>query len=348
MIFLLTIAVLVIFVLVFVVYKVITTKKFSFTTVAGLIIALLGIGLIGYVSYGLFNMFVILPNQGKLVNVLPDTAWINDNSGLLFLQDRSLYSINLRGTDKKKIFDVVDEYVVSPDGQKVALWYRVKQADSYEKTMMGISIVDLKRNEIQVVEKERNCGHPIWLADSSGVAYSFDNNYKICIFRIEDQIKKIIDVPRMVRGVAGTKDKSKLAYASLFDKKYYVFDFGSQAVSEISARDPYAVDLDKDIDRSFWKGVRNVPFKTSNGKVELYNNKGSLWIKRDNQNDLLVQYEGQHDDKVASGIQPVALSRNAQYVAFEFKGKIYICDIALKKSGFLTNGYGVEFLYDSE
>ena len=125
MIFLLTIAVLVIFVLVFVVYKVITTKKFSFTTVAGLIIALLGIGLIGYVSYGLFNMFVILPNQGKLVNVLPDTAWINDNSGLLFLQDRSLYSINLRGTDKKKIFDVVDEYVVSPDGQKVALWYRV-------------------------------------------------------------------------------------------------------------------------------------------------------------------------------------------------------------------------------
>jgi hypothetical protein len=348
MIFLLIIAVLFIFALAFAAYKVIATKKFSFSTVVVLIIALLGIGFVGYVSYGLFNMFVVLPNQGKLVNVLPDTTWINDNSELLFLQERSLYSITLRGTDKKKISDVVDEYAISPDGQKVALWYRVKPADSYENTMMRISIIDLKRNEVQVAEKERNCGHPIWLADSSGVAYSFDNNYTISIFKTEDQTKKILAVPRMVRGLAVTKDKSKLAYASLFDKKYYVFDFVSQAVSEISAKDPYAVDLDKDVDRGFWKGVRNVPFKTSDGKMELYNKKGSLWFKHDNQNDLLVQYEGQHDDKMASGIQPIALSPNEQYVAFEFKGKIYICDILSKKSGFLTDGYGAEFLNVSE
>jgi|GEM_PF-5734957 len=342
--FILAIAVLAIFALAFAIYKVIVAKKFSFVTVVILIIALLGIGFVGYVSYGLFNMFVIMPNQGKLVNVLPDTAWINDDSKLLFLQERSLYSITIRGADKTKISDAVDEYAVSPDGRKVAIWFRVKSAESYEKTMMGISVINLKQNTTYSAEKERNCSHPIWLADSSGIAYSFDDNHKISIFRLDGQTKKTIDVPQMVRGLAATTDKSKLAYASLFDKKYYVFDFGSQTVSEISSKDPYAVDLDKNIDRSFWKGVRNVALKTSDGRVELYNNKGSLWVKRDNQNDLLVQYEGQHDDKVASGIQPIALSPNEQFVAFEFKGKIYICDVVSKKSGFLMQGYSAEFL----
>jgi hypothetical protein len=342
---LLTIASLVIIALAITMFKIIKTKTPSFITVVVLIFLLFGLGIIGYVSYGLFDLFVTLPNQGKLVNVLSDTAWVTDELELIFLQGRSLYSITIRGTDKRKISDIVDDYALSPDREKVALWYRVLQADLYEKTMMGITIVDIRRNTNKVIEKYRNCSSKlVWLADSSGIAYSSDNDYKICFYKIGDGIRKVIDVPRKVYGLAVTKDKSKLAYASLFDKKYYLYDFGSQAISEISAGTPYAVDLGKDIDRNFWKGVRNVPLKTSDGSIELYNLKGSLWLKRNDQKELLVEYAGRHDDKLASGVQPLALSYNAQYAAFSFKGKIYICDTLSKKSGYLADGHSAEFL----
>ena len=39
----------------------------------------------------------------------------------------------------------------------------------------------------------------------------------------------------------------------------------------------------------------------------------------------------------------MALSRDAQYVAFGFKGRLYIYDVASKRAGYLADGDNVEF-----
>ena len=79
------------------------------------------------------------------------------------------------------------------------------------------------------------------------------------------------------------------------------------------------------------------------GKTEAYNKGGSLWLKSDGTDQLLVKYEGEFDSKLAPGVRPMALSRDGRFVAFGFKGKIYICDIASKKAGYLADGNNVEF-----
>ncbi len=308
--------------------------------------ALLGLGFTVYVSYGLFYSFGYLPSQGKLVNVMPDTSWIADGIKVFFMKDRTLYSISIQGSNPKKISDNVDSYKLSPDGTKLALWYRVKEGETYDKTLMGIRILDLKTGSVEIVEKERNCGYPQWLPNGLELVYEHDDDYFFSIFNIKDGTRKSVHVPKRVSKLVISKDGQHLVYLALFEMKYYQYDIVSGDITEMQKIkiDPKTATIYEYIDENdiYWGSTSRGP-SSLDGKTEAYNKGGSLWLKSDGKDQLLVEYEGKFDSKVAPGVHPRALSRDGRFVAFGFKGKIYICEITSKRAGYLADGDNVEF-----
>lgn len=327
--------------LAFMAYKIIKTKSFSFLTIVILIILILSLCFVGYVVYGLFYTFEYLPRQGKLLNVMPDTSWIKSNLKVFYSKDDSLYSIDINGKNKKKICDRVRVYNLSPNWTKVVVWNLVKRGKTSDKDLSDISIIDLTSGKIDIVEESINCNPPLWFPGALKIVYRFDDDYNFCIFNVKDGTKKVINVPKMVSQLHVTVDGKRLVYLALFSKKYYQYDIASGDITEMQKfrNNPKTAEMynyidDKDI---YWGPTSRGP-ESLDGETKAYSRGGSLWFKSSGQDELVVEYKGKFDSKLAPGIKPEVLSRDARFVVFRFKGNIYICDILSKKSGYLAEG----------
>jgi len=290
------------------------------------------------VIYGfLFYQHNRIYNQGKILNTLPDTKFLNDESLILFFRDSSLYSIKLNGSDEKKLYDNVFEYHWSPDGKKIVLRTKGKKAN--------VVILDLITGTKEIIEDKEFCDLPDWSPDSTKIAYTVGpEEYKsdIFIYDLSTRIKaKIERSPDYIAGnVRWTTDGNNILYYEIFTENYYKYNLPNREIVKLSCVDVNDIYFNQYACPGDGHWGRLSP----NGKYRAYNQEGSLWLAKQGGNELLVEFKGIYNiDFGQSGVNGIEWLPHNRFVLFNFRGKdphekIYVVDIETKKTGFLTNG----------
>lgn len=293
----------------------------------------------------MFFLFSTISCQGKILNVLPDTKFLNDDSQILFFKDhKSLYSIKLNGEQESKIHANTLDYRWSPNGKSVVLRTKEKKDD--------VMIVDLKTNKKEIIEYEKDCSLPEWSPDSSKLVYLVEKEegYKhdIFIFDINTKVKTKIERPaEYVTGVKWIIDGKSIIYDAFFTKEYYKYDLNTKKQIRLSP-----VYSSKLISWHNFVDVKTVHFNqfassvssyvngdSPNEKYRVYNEEGSLYLEKHGQAELLVEFKGIYNEHLGQpGIDDMEWLPNNRIVVFNFKHKIYSIDIQTKKAGYLTKG----------
>lgn len=308
---------------------------------------------IGYLTVMLVYTFVYIPHQGKVIDVMPDTSWIEDERDVLYLKEGGLYAASLNGRTNKRLYDgEVRYYALSPDRTKMAVYSRGRKRSEEDRNTANIVIVDLADGAANPVESRVDCGTPSWFPMGSKIYYKFGRGYHIKFYDTISKVKESIDEPKMVADVVAARSGDRLFYSTLFDKKCYEVDVNTKARKTIS---PYRSTQGSTLFDCVEKGATYEGIRSGNGISEwkrespdkkriAYNESGSLWLKSENGNERLIVYEGVYDSKLAPGVWPISWSDDGKYLVSGFEGKLYISDIERKKTGYLTEGRDARIL----
>lgn len=332
------------------------TRKLSLVAIVGMIIALTGLVVIGYITFMLVHTFVYVPQQGKIVGVLPDASWIRDNRDVLYIKGHRLYSIGLDGQRNRQLYDGdVRYYALSPDKTKIAIYYLNSKQNEDDRNIGNISIVNLADGTTDQIEQKVDSKNPSWLPDGSKIYYEYGDDHHIIIYDVVSKTKSTIDEPQRVADVVAAKADRKLFYSSLFDKKCHEVDVDTLAQSEITPYKKSKSSILSDCVResdiymgiSSGNDIRDWKVESPSKSKIAYNKEGSLWLKTESGDQKLVTYVGIYDSKFAPGIGPISWSEDERYLASDFKGKIYITDTNSKKTGYLIEGDSARILESS-
>jgi len=303
----------------------------------------------------------VIPNQGEILNVLPETKFLNDESLVLFFKGGSLYSVGLDGSVQRKLCDDVGSYRWSPDGRKVVAKTGALGSDE------RIVIIDLNTGEKDIVEDLETfdvprdewysrLSLPEWAPDGTKLAYCFNKErYKraVRIYDVNARIRTGIERPlSYVIGPKWTIDGRYVLFNELFTKRYYKYDLSSEVMIELLPEadlsnitwydivDINNVHFNQYATRGVWHRGRTSP----NGRYRAFNREGSLWLEKHGEDVLLVEFKGTYNpDFGQAGVGGIAWLPNDRVVLFDFSGKdpkrkMYAVDIETKKVGYLAEG----------
>ncbi|MDP8266261.1 MAG: hypothetical protein P9M07_04870 [Candidatus Aceula meridiana] len=317
----------------------------------------------------IFFFFIFVVNrEGRMLGVLPDTSWIDGSQKVYVIKGHSLFSMNLQGRNEKKVCDNVDfdedDSKISPDRTKILA--RTYNASTYA---VGIVLIDLDSGKMNIIEKGQNCWEPAWFPDGNRFAYLMMYGKKLCIFNIKDGTKEVIDTPQEMSQLSVANDGKRIFlenklrfhlgnnYYGNFEKAFFQYDLISKEITKmknikIYENSPaYSARFGKvgyiDDREVYWgpnnRGIANHGRVFGNQKITVYkNNSGSLMVKENGNEKLLVRFLGANAPGY-SMIWPRGMSDDMRYFIFAFDGKIYISDIVLKKTGYLTDGWYAYF-----
>jgi Tol biopolymer transport system component len=302
-----------------------------------------------------------ISNQGEILNILPDTKFLSDDSLALFFKDGSLYSIELNGLNEKKLCDDVRNYSWAPDGKKVVTKKGVRETDE-QIVIIDLStgakniVEDLKMLDLPKDEWYSRLNLPQWSPDSTKLVYRFNKErYKSAIRVYDIQTKIKTEIERPLTYIIGPKwmiDSQNFLYNELFTKKYYKYNINSKEIIVLSPGQDLAktkwydivdinnVHFNQYADSGVWHWGRTSP----NGEYRAYNKEGSLWLDKDGKDVLLVEFNGTYNpDFGQSGVGGIEWLPNNRAVLFSFSGKdtetkMYAVDIETKKIGYLAEG----------
>jgi len=302
------------------------------------IIALVVFGLNFIVNFIFLN--VISPSFGQ--EILQNTSWIKEERKVIVQRGSDLYLITLSGKSERKIAEGIDRYYPSPDGSKLALWNRAGGG--------LIRILNIQDGAMTLV-KQNGWGTPKWTPNGQSIFYDYDNSYPssagIEIFDIATKTAKRVN-QRHSSGeyTQWSSADGRRLFLMTENDKCYQYELSTEKIMALSPskpinpRDPLSSYV-KDDDLFMW--TRPLEATTLDGKISAITEGDGIWLKsRNGEKDLLVKFTKPYNP-TTSGWSVQALSNDAKYMIFEFRGRIYVCDTKSKKTGYLTTGNNAQF-----
>ena len=259
--------------------------------------------------------------QTKILNVSDKMISIEKDFDVYYLKNNSeLYKINTQILNEEKVFNNVNNFSISPDGNKIVVVSKESTSSIYI-----IDLLDLKQI---LVKSDINCKLPEWSYDSNKIAYTYKNNseYRIEVYDINTYDFNLIHQDYETDYEIVWRKNNNLIYGNLY-REHFEYNLESNRLKDITNivrrqnifRKKSSIFDDLHFNKRGKYVYENIVYSQNSG-YQYFTKEGSLFVKKntDNDEELLVKYDGDYNNKFSSRIQNI-LSVNDEYILFNFK-----------------------------